>query len=294
MRFTKMHGCGNDYIVLDGMEAESLRLSTTAAEGVTSEKLISLLCDRHYGIGADGVLLIQRGKAADFEMLMFNPDGSRGEMCGNGIRCVGKYLWDRELTRKKNFTVESMGAVKELSVIGADMDGATILRVDMGRPVTCGSILLCDLLKNHVEGSKDDQEVVCVSMGNPHAVLVKTASHTECPLMSDLGNEWEVSRLGPCIEKAKYFPRGTNVEFVRVADKRHIVMRVWERGAGETLSCGTGACAAAAVCMQKGLTDDEITVKLLGGEVIVSRERDTGRLYLTGPAVTVFTGEINW
>ena len=275
--------------------------------------LARFLCDRHYGIGADGLLLVKKGQVADFEMLMFNPDGSRGEMCGNGIRCVGKYLWDGELTKEKSFTVESMGAVKGLTVVETGKDGATILRVDMGKPVMCGSILLCDLLKDYMEGprekqlemQKENREVVCVSMGNPHAVIVKADFGTE-------GNganawkenvwkdnewkedKWEVGQLGPCIEKAGYFPQGTNVEFVRVVDKSHIIMRVWERGAGETLSCGTGACAAATVCMQKGLTDDEITVKLLGGEVIVSRERDTGRLYLTGPAATVFTGKINW
>lgn len=339
MRFSKMQGCGNDYVVMDAKEME--RLVEEGCPGKWDRKaLVRRLCDRHYGIGADGVLLVKKGRIADYEMLMYNPDGSRGEMCGNGIRCAGKYLWERELKKRRDFTVESMGAVKTLSVLERVGDGEMTLRVDMGKPVMPGSISLGALLKNCKSRSEMEQEVVCVSMGNPHAVLVMgmDRGHGDGICAGSEGDnadgicigegrepddgicigegrepgdgicigegrepregvfgemEGRFEQLAPCIGRAEYFPQGTNVEFVRVEDGKHISMRVWERGVGETLACGTGACAAAYVCMQKGLTDDEITVKLIGGELLVSRQKDTGGLWLTGPAVTVFTGEIN-
>lgn len=236
--------------------------------------MISKLCDRHYGIGADGVLFVRKGQKADYEMVMYNPDGSRGEMCGNGIRCVGRYLWERGLTEGRHFTIESMGAVKKLEVMGDGNKEEIMLCVDMGVPKIGEEIIL--------PVARESLCLFNVSMGNPHAVLFR-----------EEGEEMAVGTLGPCVEKASCFPHRTNVEFVRVMDRRHIAIRVWERGVGETLACGTGACAAAAVCMQKGLTDEEITVTLLGGELFVSKESDSGNLFLTGPAVTVFEGDLD-
>lgn len=280
MRFTKLQGCGNDYVALDG------RGMALGDEG--RGQLAKRICDRHYGIGADGLLILKTGQLATFEMEMYNPDGTRGESCGNGLRCVGKFLYDNGWTTQKRFEVETMGSVKRLEMLetGRWISGKgaeTVWRVDMGSarpfpddiPVTVGDgpVMVGDLpVKVHP-----------VSVGNPHAVFFPQEVE---PM------EWPVAKLGPLIETAKCFPQGANVEFVKVMDRKRIVMRTWERGAGETLSCGTGACAAAAVCMQKDLTDEEITVTLLGGDLLVSKEKPDGHLFLTGPAVTVFEGEI--
>lgn len=272
MRFYKMQGCGNDYVVLDGRKGNQ--------GGTYRAELSKKLCDRHFGVGADGVLFVQKGTQAEFEMEMYNPDGSRGEMCGNGMRCVGKYLLERGWTEKRCFTVESMGAVKEVRLLGdaelpAGMSGGgTVFKVDMGEPGPMRSerILLHD---------GREKLLHCISMGNPHAVL-----------FLEEGEDWEVESLGPVIERADCFPNRTNVEFVRMVGRNHIALRVWERGAGETLACGTGACAAAAVCLQKGLTDEEITVTLLGGRLLVSCDRALGHIFLTGPAETVFEGHL--
>ena len=266
MLFWKMQGCGNDYVVSEGCEMARNKMIASGEDGMAN--LVRRLCDRHYGIGADGVVFVGKGRTADFEMTMYNPDGSRGEMCGNGIRCAGKYVRDRGMTLKKQFTIESMGAIKKMEALEETKE-CSFFRVDMGRALMRGELRYGTF------------EMTCVSMGNPHAVLFP--------------KDWEgceVERWGRGIETAPCFPNRTNVEFVKVQDRRHLLLRVWERGAGETLACGTGACAAAAVCMQKGLTDDEITVTLLGGELSVSAQKDTGHLMLAGPAVTVFKGNV--
>ena len=306
MQFTKMHGCGNDYVVVDGRGG---RLNARERG-----ELARRLCARHFGVGADGLLILQVGSRAEFEMEMYNPDGSRGESCGNGLRCAAKYLRDRGWTDERQFTVETMGAVKVLEELevpamgpGGRLAGDTAMgpggrlaggtatrrdsrfmgqgdvsfwRVNMGIPVF-GS---ADAKGNLGEWRKRLQglEAYCVSMGNPHAVI----------FMEGEAGEWPVTTLGPKLERDESFPGRTNVEFVRVLDRKRVEMRVWERGAGETLACGTGACAAAAVCMQKHLTDDEITVTLLGGELMILRKEDTGEIFLTGPAETVFEGEL--
>ena len=259
MHFTKMQGCGNDYVVL---EARNL----SAVEGERGE-LAKKLCDRHYGIGSDGLLILQEGRRARLEMEMYNPDGSRAEMCGNGIRCAGKYFWEQGWTAEKRFLVECMERLVTVEYLKGEGRLAQ-LSADMGQAW---------FEEKMVQGWK----LYRVSMGNPHAVV----------LLED-GEDWPTLTAGPLLERAKEFPEGTNVEFVRVKDREHIEMRVWERGAGETLACGTGACAAAAVCIQKGLTDEKITVTLLGGELLVQRHPSTGHLTLTGPAETVFEGDI--
>ncbi|MBR6478123.1 MAG: diaminopimelate epimerase [Lachnospiraceae bacterium] len=266
MEFLKMHGCGNDYVAIDGREL-TLREEKRGA-------LARRLCDRHYGIGADGLLILKTGERAAFEMEMYNPDGSRGISCGNGLRCVGKYLYDRGITRERSFGIETMESVKTLTLVEeASRPGGSTWKVDMGEVTFPYGQDSLEVL---------GEQLFPVNVGNPHAVLF--------PGEGEPG-EWPVGRLGPGIERAREFPDRINIEFVKVLSRSRIVMRVWERGAGETLACGTGACAAAAVCMQKDLTDEEITVTLLGGELIVSKDRDTGHMFLTGPAVTVFEGD---
>lgn len=277
MQFTKMHGLGNDYVVLDGR-------GMALDKGQRSD-LAKRLCDRHFGIGADGLLILKVGKQAQFEMEMYNPDGSRGESCGNGLRCAGKYLWDKEWTKEDSFQVETMGVVKSLERLKCMRTvyaNESFWRVGMGT-AKMGESRKLKLGDGCGKTGMDDVMAYRVSMGNPHAVIFPEAGEP---------GEWRVGTLGPAVENAKAFPNRTNVEFVRVRSRNEIVMRVWERGVGETLACGTGACAAAAICMQKDLTDEEITVKLLGGEMIVSKDGLTGGFFLAGPAVTVFEGEI--
>ena len=292
MKFTKMHGCGNDYIYFD---------CTDSSKGVIDdEKAAAIaLSDRHFGIGGDGIILIKKGKKADFEMVMYNADGSRSQMCGNGIRCVGKYVYDAGLTDKREFTVESMGAVKVLTVVeGKPGDKVTRLSVDMGSPIlepakipVAVSALVPEGLKNgHVimhpltiDGK--EYKITCVSMGNPHAVVFIDKKPSEFP----------VCKVGPLFEHDSFFPERTNTEFAFVENRRTIWMRVWERGTGETLACGTGTCATVVAAILNGLVDagEKITVHLLGGDLEIEwsgREGDS--VFMTGPAETVFTGEI--
>lgn len=329
MHFLKMQGCGNDFVVTDGREQ---RLSDKELS-VMARKL----CDRRYGIGADGVLVMKMGRHAPFEMMTYNPDGSRAEMCGNGIRCAGKFLLDGGWTSDKRILIESMGLVKTLELLEDCPENVmrgkggeeTWFRVDMGLPVPeLGSDdgEWCEEGKKPLQRKVDGWTLYRISMGNPHAVVLmgenpRLGRNVVCADVgevigdNEIGNQgsmeemdWEreleeakalnemkgiVGRVGPILEHAREFPNRTNVEFVRVIDRRQIAVRTWERGAGETLACGTGACAAACVCMQKGLTDEKITVTLLGGKLLVSRDPVTGVFHLTGPAVTVFEGEIN-
>ena len=292
MKFTKMHGCGNDYIYFD---------CTDSSKGVIDdEKAAAIaLSDRHFGIGGDGIILIKKGKKADFEMVMYNADGSRSQMCGNGIRCVGKYVYDTGLTNKREFTVESMGAVKVLTVVeGKPGDKVTRLSVDMGSPIlepakipVAVSALVPEGLKNgHVimhpltiDGK--EYKITCVSMGNPHAVVFIDKKPSEFP----------VCEVGPLFEHNSFFPERTNTEFAFVENRRTIWMRVWERGTGETLACGTGTCATVVAAILNGLVDagEKITVHLLGGDLQIEWSGKEGEsVFMTGPAETVFTGEI--
>jgi diaminopimelate epimerase len=273
LAFTKMHGLGNDFIVID---------CRNHASGARNEKLGDLskrLCHRRFGIGADQVLLLYNSERADFGMRIFNADGSEVEMCGNGIRCFAKYIWDRGLSDKDVLDVETAAGV-----IRPEKSG-DLIRVDMGEPVLDGRRIPV----NYDGQVKDfplkilDREfkITCVSMGNPHAVIVV-----------DDAAQFDVAKYGPLIEHDGFFPKRTNVEFIQMMERGRIRMRVWERGAGETMACGTGASAAAVAANLKGLVDRRVTVELNGGELVIEW-RDDNHVYMTGPAVEVFEGRVN-
>lgn len=277
MEFTKMHGCGNDYIYIDGSREQV----------VPEEKpgLVRTLSDRHFGIGSDGVIFINPSERADFEMEMYNADGTRSEMCGNGIRCVAKYVYDNGLTDKKCITVESAGRVKILNLAIQDQK-VILVKVNMGEPEFEAARIpvlteKAQFINQSVAADGKRYKITCVSMGNPHAVV----------FVEDV-DLFPVHRVGPILERDVRFPNKTNVEFVQIVNKSVIKMRVWERGTGETLACGTGACAAVAACLKNGLTDEQVTVRLPGGELEIFRSKRDNCMYMTGPAVTLFKGEI--
>ena len=277
MKFTKMHGCGNDYIYINGMEEKIDRTK--------KPKLVQQMSDRHFGAGGDGVIFISASDEADFEMEMWNADGTRGEMCGNGIRCVAKYVYDKGLTDKKEVSIISGGQVKYLELQVEDGKVVTV-KVNMGKPVLAPAEIPV-VMPGSRESAVDVPIIVdgkthymtCVSMGNPHAVI----------FVNDV-SELDLEKIGPLFEKHELFPRRVNTEFVKVVDKNHVEMRVWERGSGETLACGTGSCAAVAACVLNGLTDNSVTVKLLGGELFIEWDREADLIYMTGPATTVYEG----
>lgn len=280
MKFTKMHGCGNDYIYVSGF-TESI-----GRDG--KPDIVRRLSDRHFGIGGDGVIFINPSNEADFEMEMYNADGTRAEMCGNGIRCVAKYVYDKGLTDARRITVVSAGNVKtlDLTVEGAGRGAVTKVRVNMGSPVfepaRIPVIAEGDRAVNvpiTVDG--EEYRMTCVSMGNPHAVFF-------CEGVAELNLE----KIGPFFENHERFPKRVNTEFVEVLDRNTVFMRVWERGSGETLACGTGCCATAVACVLNGLTQERITVRLLGGELFIEWDREANVVYMTGPAETVFEGEV--
>jgi len=281
MKFTKMHGCGNDYIYIDG-----------AKERIADEEkagLVKSLSDRHFGIGGDGVIFINPSTEADFEMEMYNADGSRSEMCGNGIRCVGKYVYDNGLTDKKEISIISCGKIKylELIVEGEGRGEVVKARVNMGSPVLKPELIPVRaagerVVSEPIEVDGREYRMTCVSMGNPHAVV-----------FMDNVADLKIDQIGPKFENHERFPNRINTEFVQIIDRKNVFMRVWERGTGETLACGTGCCATAVACVLNGLTDDKITVKLLGGELQIEWDRDKNLVFMTGPAATVFIGEKN-
>lgn len=276
MKFTKMQGCGNDYIYVNGM--------TEVVEN--KAQAVPAFSDRHFGIGGDGVIFVNKGEKADFEMEMYNADGSRSQMCGNGIRCVGKFVYDKGLTDQKEITVESFGAVKYLSLtVGAD-NKVTKVKVDMDEPELQATKVpvKCEneqAVKMPVTINGRTYETTCVSMGNPHAVIF-VDEITDDMVWVD-GKALEVH---PC------FPERANIEFVQVLSPNHIKMRVWERGSGETFACGTGSCACVVAGVLNGLTERNVTVSLLGGDLEIEWREENNRVYMTGPAVTVFEGEI--
>lgn len=285
MRFTKMHGCGNDYIYVNGL-----------TESVPQEKkpeIVRYLSDRHFGVGGDGVIFINPADEADFEMEMFNADGTRAQMCGNGIRCVAKYVYDKGLTDSEHISVVSAGSVKYLDLTvekteqAAERGMVTRVRVNMGSPVLePGRIpVIADgdrVVNEPIYVEEQEYRMTCVSMGNPHAVVFARG-------VADM----KLEKIGPFFENHIRFPERVNTEFVEVLDRKNVFMRVWERGTGETLACGTGCCATAVACVLNGLTDQEITVKLLGGELAIRWDREENAVYMTGPAATVFEGEVD-
>ena len=278
MKFTKMQGCGNDYVYINGFN-----------EKISQEKkpkLVRKISDRHFGIGSDGAIFINPSSQADFEMEMYNADGSRSEMCGNGIRCVGKYVYDHLMTKETDITVISAGKVKYLNLL---VDNGKVFEVcvNMDEPILDASQIPVISDKNQVINEPitvQDKEyyMTCVSMGNPHAVV-----------FMDNIKDLDIDSIGPYFENHTCFPNRTNTEFVEVIDKNHINMRVYERGTGETLACGTGCCASVVACILNHMTDDSVYVNVLGGTIKVSWDRTKNKVYMTGPAVTVFEGEMD-
>lgn len=298
MKFTKMQGCGNDYIYFNCFE-----------ETINDPEALSVrLSDRHNGIGGDGIVLIKPSDKADFFMDMYNNDGSRGKMCGNAIRCVGKYVYEHGMTDKKELNIETLSGIKHIKLIlgtqdsdikgGRSVTGATGTKenrfvsgatVDMGAPITDAALipLNTDIIKDNKPGYTLAVLARChrftfVSMGNPHAVT----------FVDDV-DEVPLEELGPAYEHHEIFPERANIEFVHVLDRTHIEFRVWERGSGETMACGTGACASTYACILNGLTDNEVNVKMKGGSLVIRYDPDADTVFMTGPAVEVFTGEVD-
>lgn len=277
MRFTKMHGCGNDYIYVDG--------SREQIPEKEKPELVKRLSDRHFGIGGDGVIFINLSREADFEMEMYNMDGTRAEMCGNGIRCVAKFVYDKGLTDQKSISIISCGKVKYLD-LNVENGKVSTVKVNMGSPMLKAEEIPViadgeEVISDRIEVGEEIYEMTCVSMGNPHAVV-----------FVDEVSSLELEKIGPLFENHVRFPSRINTEFVKVLDQDTIEMRVWERGTGETLACGTGACASVVACVLNGLTKEQVTVKLLGGNLQIQWDRGNNLVYMTGPASTVFEGEI--
>ena len=275
MQFTKMQGIGNDYIYINCFQ-----------ETVRDPAALSVrLSDRHFGVGSDGVILIEPSKIADCKMDMYNADGSRGLMCGNGIRCVGKYVYERGIVRKDVLTVETLSGIKTLRLT-VDKGKVSELEVDMGKP-----ILKPEEIPAHFPGNQavnvpltvDGREyrVTCVSMGNPH-----------CVVFVDDTERFPIAQIGPKFEHHPAFPERVNTEFVQVLGKREIRMRVWERGSGETLACGTGACASAVACMLNGKTERGVLIHLLGGDLKIRWDEVSGSVFMKGPAEFSFDGTV--
>ncbi len=278
MKFTKMHGIGNDYIYVNCLE-ETVE---------HPQKLAKFVSDRHFGIGSDGLILIKPSDTADFEMAMYNADGSRGEMCGNAIRCVAKYVYDHGMTDKTDISIETLAGIKHIRIT-AEHNKAVLARVNMGKPelvpekipVFIKEGMPRRIVNYPITAGTKEYRMTCVSMGNPH-----------CVIFTDDVDGLELEKTGPLFEHHAYFPNRMNTEFVKVIDKKTLQMRVWERGSGETLACGTGACAVTAAAVLNGFTERAVTVRLRGGELQIEWDEDTGDVYMTGPAESVFEGEI--
>lgn len=275
MRFTKMHGCGNDYIFVNCMEQ--------AVEH--PGQLSRIVSDRHMGIGSDGLILICPSEKADFEMQMFNADGSEGEMCGNGIRCIAKYVYDRGLTHKTQISVDTKAGIKYLDLT-VENGKVSQVRVDMGEPILEAakipvSINKDRIIKEPIEVNGRTWEMTCVSMGNPHAVVYVPDTVS-----------FEIEKYGPYFENHRLFPRRINTEFVQIISRNELNMRVWERGSNETLACGTGTCACVMASILNGYVDHKVLVHLRGGDLTIEYDEKTNHLFLTGPATTVFDGEM--
>ncbi len=276
MKFTKMHGLGNDYVYVNCFE-EKIDNPPAVARFVS---------DRHFGIGSDGLIMINPSKTADFEMEMYNADGSRGEMCGNGIRCVAKYVYDYGLTDKTQISVETLGGIKYLDLTVED-GKVSLVKVDMGKPELEADLIPIisereQVIDEPIEVDGKEYHMTGVSMGNPHAVIY----------VDDVKG-LDLEKIGPKFENHERFPKRINTEFVHCIDRQTVEMRVWERGSGETLACGTGACAVAVSSILNNLTDTRVTVKLLGGDLQIEWDREKDRVFMTGPATVVFDGVID-
>lgn len=276
LKFTKMHGAGNDYVYINGFTQTIDNPSELAVK----------ISDRHFGIGSDGLILVLPSDKADIRMQMFNSDGSEAEMCGNGSRCVGKFAYDNGLVNKKQISLETKAGIKYILLLEGDETTRNVT-IDMGEPILEAAEIpvVADQspvidLPLMIDGK--EWKMTCVSMGNPHAVtFTEGIKHLVLP------------NIGPLFEKNLAFPRKTNTEFIEVVDRKTLNMRVWERGAGETLACGTGACASAVAAVLNNLTDRKVTIHLLGGDLEIEWRESDNRVYMTGEAVTVFEGEID-
>lgn len=275
MKFTKMHGIGNDYVYINAIE-----------EGIEDgSELAKKLSNRNYGIGSDGLILIKPSQVADFYMDMYNADGSKGKMCGNGIRCVGKYVYDKGLTDKETLKIETGSGVKDLT-LHIEQKQVKSVTVDMGEPIIKPKDIPVISEREAIIGMPIEVggykfHMTCLSFGNPHAVVF--VDNTE---------DIDIEKIGPLFEHNEIFPDRVNTEFVQVIDANTVNMRVWERGSGETLACGTGACASAYASIINGKTNNLVTVNLLGGTLIIEYDDISNRVFMTGPAVTVFEGFI--
>lgn len=293
MKFTKMEGLGNDYVYVNCF-VETIDNPSEIAVKVS---------DRHFGIGSDGLILIKPSDIADFTMEMYNADGSQSEMCGNGIRCVGKYVYDYGLTDKTEVAIETLAGIKYLKFDiekkdANDRGKVKLVTVNMGAPILTPSEVPVEVsdkskiqtlpngqalvLNYPLEVDGTNYDITCVSMGNPH-----------CISFVDSVDDFPLEKIGPMFENNIIFPRRVNAEFVEIVNRNYVKMRVWERGTGETLACGTGTCATAVACMLNNYTEDTVTVKLLGGELIIRWDKEENLIYMTGPATTVFDGEID-
>ncbi len=275
MKFTKMHGCGNDYVYVNCFE-----------ETIEDPAAVSIaVSDRHFGIGADGMILICPSTVADFRMAMYNADGSEGSMCGNGIRCVAKYVYDHGMTDKTTITIETKSGIKTLELTIAQGKVSTV-KVNMGAPILDPARIPVVSEEESVVDAPitvldKEYRMTCVSMGNPHAVIFVEDTQS-----------FPVEELGPYFENHPCFPDRVNTEFVQILSRNEANMRVWERGSGETWACGTGTCATAVACVLNGLTDNRILVHLRGGDLEIFYDQEANTVWMTGPATTVFEGEI--
>lgn len=279
IKFTKMHGLGNDYVYID---------CTNGNNHIENESnLAQFVSNRHFGVGSDGLILICNSEKADFKMRMFNYDGSEAEMCGNGIRCVGKFVYDKGLTNKTTVTIETLARIKTLN-LNVKEDKVETVKVDMGEPILEPSLIpvISDEqpVKNLNLIALDKKfKFTCVSMGNPHAItLVENVE------------SFDVEKYGKILEVDKHFPRRCNIEFIEIKDRGNVKMRVWERGAGETFACGTGACATVVACCLNNYTNSNVNVELLGGILQIEWNKKDNHVYMTGPATTVFEGQIDY
>ena len=275
MKFTKMHGCGNDYVYVNCFE------ETVENPGLVSKKI----SDRHFGIGSDGLILICPSNIADFRMEMYNSDGSEGAMCGNGVRCIAKYVYDYGLTDKTYVSLETKAGIKYLDMTVKDGKVAMV-KVDMGAPITKPDQIpaISDkeiIVDEPITVDGQEYRITCVSMGNPHGVV-----------FVDDTDSIDIEKIGPKFEHHEMFPDRTNTEFIQIIDRNNIKMRVWERGAGETLACGTGTCASVYACILNGETEKSVDVHLLGGCIHIDYDEEKNTIYMTGPAEVAFDGEI--
>ena len=286
LEFIKMQGIGNDYVYID----------CTKKELENPEKISQIVSDRHFGIGSDGLILILNSKIADFKMEIYNADGSQAEMCGNGLRCVAKFVYDKGLTDKTKIKIETLAGIKELE-LNVENGKVKTVKVDMGEPILeaekipvyidekmkAEGITPTSVIKNlKLEAYNQNFTFTCVSMGNPHAIT-----------FIDNVEKFDVKKFGSIFEVAKAFPKKSNIEFVEIIDKENINMRVWERGSGETMACGTGSCASVVACILNSKTSNKVKVHLLGGELYIEWNKENNHIYMTGPAEIVFEGKID-